>query len=137
MEKDLEKKRIETSSIMPHEVPVLTKTKIKDEVIQTEEDLAEIKSDKSEPEKINNIEEKVDSVRHSEPAEEIAPEEENEQADLNSEEELTIIESEPTLNVKSQRRKIDLDNLPSGKIGSKGGKPKRKRVRVKKAGQDI
>ena len=138
MEKDLEKKRIEASSIMPHEVPLLTKTKIKDEVIPKEkEDLTEVKAAEAEPEKIKDKLEKTDSVKPAEPTEEIDAIGANEKADLNSEQEPTIIESEPIPDVKSKRRKIDLDNLPSNKIASKGGKPKRKRVRVKRAGQDI
>ena len=138
MERDLEKKRIEASSIMPHEVPLLTKTKIKDEVIPKEkEDLTEVKAAEAEPEKIKDKLEKTDSVKPAEPTEEIDAIGANEKADLNSEQEPTIIESEPIPDVKSKRRKIDLDNLPSNKIASKGGKPKRKRVRVKRAGQDI
>ena len=138
MERDLEKKRIEASSIMPHEVPVLTKTKIKDEVIPKEkEDLTEVKAVEAEPEKIKDKLEKTDSVKPAEPTEETDAVGENEKADLNSEQEHTIIESEPIPDVKSKRRKIDLDNLPANKIASKGGKPKRKRVRVKRAGQDI
>ena len=138
MEKDLEKKRIEASSIMPHEVPLLTKTKIKDEVIPKEkEDLTEVKAAEAEPEKIKDKLEKTDSVKPAEPTEETDAVGANEKADLNSEQEPTIIESEPIPDVKSKRRKIDLDNLPSNKIASKGGKPKRKRVRVKRAGQDI
>jgi len=138
MERDLEKKRIEASSIMPHEVPVLTKTKIKDEIIPKEiEDLTEVKADEAEPEKIKDNLEKTDSVKPAELTEEMDAVGANEKADRNSEQEPTIIESEPIPDVKSKRRKIDLDNLPSNKIASKGGKPKRKRVRVKKAGQDI
>ena len=138
MERDLEKKRIEASSIMPHEVPLLTKTKIKDEVIPKEkEDLTEVKAAEAEPEKIKDKLEKTDSVKPAEPTEEIDAIGANEKADLNSEQEPTIIESEPIPDVKSKRRKIDLDNLPANKIASKGGKPKRKRVRVKRAGQDI
>ena len=138
MEKDIEKKRIEASSIMPHEVPVLTKTKIKDEIIPKEkEDLTEVKAVEAEPDEIKDKLEKTDSVKPAEPTEEIDTVGVNENADLNSEQETTIIESEPIPDVKSKRRKIDLDNLPSNKIASKGGKPKRKRVRVKRAGQDI
>ena len=140
MEKDLEKKRIETASIMPHEVPVLTKTKNKDKVVpKKEKDLKEVKTKELEPaqakEEIEKIE-KVGSVKAGLSTEDADSEKPGGKRDQTTDQEPSVSEIDPISDVKTKRRKIDLENLPSVKIRSKADKPKRKRVRVKKAGQD-
>ena len=137
MEKDLEKKRIESASIMPHEVPVLTKTKLKDEVApKEEEDLKEVEAEEVEPAETDEEIEIVDSVEPDLSTEVTDSEKSEGEPDSTTDQDLLVSEIDQKTDVKPTRRKIDLDDLPSDKIRSKGGKPKRKRVRVKKAGQD-
>jgi len=138
MEKELEKKKIESSSIMPHEVPVLTKTRITDKDVPIkEEDVAEVKADEPETAQTEDKKDAVDRVKPDPSTEAIDTEKTDEGPDEKPEPEISIDETEPMPEVKQKRRKIDLDNLPSDNLRSKSGKPKRKRVRVKKAGQDI
>jgi len=137
MEKDIEKKRIETASIMPHEVPILTKAKNKDEVVPPEEvELKEVKEAEPEPEQAKEEIQEIDSDKADLPPEDSDTETSDETPDQTADQVLSLSEVNQISDVKPKRRKIDLNNLPAEKIHSKTGKPKRKRVRVKKAGQD-
>ena len=137
MEKDLEKKRIETASMMPHEVPVLSKRKNKDEVVPKEEEvLKEVKAEEPEPAKAKEEIEKVDSVEPDLSTKDSDYEKSEGKPDTTTDKDSSISEIDQISDVKPKRRKIDLDDLPADKIHSKGDKHKRKRVRIKKAGQD-
>ena len=137
MEKDLEKKRIETASIMPHEVPVLTKIKNKDDVVpKEEEDLKEVEAEEPEPAKAKEEIEKVDSVEPDLSTEVADYEKSERKPDTTTDQDSSFTEIDQISDVKPKRRKIDLDDLPADKIHSRGDKRKRKRVRIKKAGQD-
>ncbi|MCH7819647.1 MAG: translation initiation factor IF-2 [Candidatus Marinimicrobia bacterium] len=137
LEKEIEKKRIETASIMPHEVPVLEKTKSKEKVDpKSKEDPTDLKAVDSQPTDAKEKTEKVAIVKPDLPAESTDSEKSKEKTDQSTDQETSVSEIEPISDVKQKRRKIDLDKLPSDKKRSKELKPKRKRVRIKKAGQD-